>query len=384
MNVLMLLANPFVYDDRVYREAQSLMAEGHRVTLIGWDRTGEHLQCEDVDGIEVHRVCNPTLVRLLRRQHLQRFYFWWQAVQMASAISCDMVHCHDLSTLPAGLRLKEITGACLVYDAHDLYTYNLRRDAARVLEGTFRRIERRAAASVDALIVADDTYRDYFQCAGYREMVTVMNCKPLLYEGYQHPGNPVFELLYIGTLTRSRLLEEVVEVVGGMSGVRLTVAGLGPLAGRLERMSSCYENVFFLGRLPRQEVLPRTRSADAVVCLIDPADPNNRISSTNKQFEAMVAGRPVIASAGTRSGEITAAEDCGLIVDNTSDDLRRAVSQLRDDPSLCRRLGENGLHAAFGRYNWPRESDKLVQLYRELGDRQRHRRRSDGRRQRYG
>ena len=108
-----------------------------------------------------------------------------------------------------------------------------------------------------------------------------------------------------------------------------------------------------------------TQAADAVVCMIDPRDHNNRIASANKQFEAIVSGRPIIATRGTRSGEITEDESCGLVIEYTKDALKDAIVRLRDDQSLRRQLGEQALQAAIRRYNWETDSRILTKIYSE-------------------
>jgi len=113
-------------------------------------------------------------------------------------------------------------------------------------------------------------------------------------------------------------------------------------------------------------VIPITQNSDAVICVIDPSAFNNRIASANKQFEAMVCGRPIICTKGTRSGEITEAEKCGLTVDYSKGDLRKAIITLRDNPKLCEELGRNALKAAIEKYNWEKQEEKLLKIYEEI------------------
>jgi len=94
--------------------------------------------------------------------------------------------------------------------------------------------------------------------------------------------------------------------------------------------------------------------------MINPNDINNKIATANKQFEAMVCGRPIICTKGTRSGEITRNEDCGLVVDYTKEALSEAIIKLRDSPGLCEKLGRNALKAAINKYNWEIEEKKLI------------------------
>ena len=42
--ILMILANPFTNDSRVYNEASSLTKAGHEVTVLAWDNKGKKLE----------------------------------------------------------------------------------------------------------------------------------------------------------------------------------------------------------------------------------------------------------------------------------------------------------------------------------------------------
>lgn len=69
----------------------------------------------------------------------------------------------------------------------------------------------------------------------------------------------------------------LVDAVRGLDGVRLVIAGIGKsacVASLLER-SRKVPDVEFLGAVPREEILPLTLKANAVVSLRDPSDKNN-------------------------------------------------------------------------------------------------------------
>jgi len=109
-----------------------------------------------------------------------------------------------------------------------------------------------------------------------------------------------------------------------------------------------------------------TKKADAVFFMINPQDLNNRIGLGNKQFEAMVCGRPIICTKGTYSGEITEEEEVGLTVEYDKEGLKQAIVRLRDDAELRERLGRNALRAAATKYNWQKQEEKLIELYRSV------------------
>lgn len=370
-HVLMLVSNPVTYDPRVKSEAVSLAERDWRVTIVGWDRRSQFIPEEEADHVKVLRLRNTGYMKLLPLD-LLRLRPWWRsayrrAAKLHRSDPFQVVHCHDLDTLPTGVRLKRKLGLHLVYDAHEIWPSMIAKDAPGLIVNHFFNLERRLMRHVDGLIIAEERYRDYFESIDAPKAVTVMNTKRLIGTEYEPPRNDVFTLLYIGTLTRARFLPQLVDVCGQLEGVSLVIGGLGRLYDYLEKQCESYDNVEFIGSVPAENVLPLTLQSDAVCCMVDPSVANNRIATANKQFEAMVCGRPIICTKDTRSGEITREENCGLVIDYTEDALREAVMRLRDSPEFREELGRNALEAAINKYNWENEEKRLLELYEKTG-----------------
>ena len=156
-------------------------------------------------------------------------------------------------------------------------------------------------------------------------------------------------------------------MIGNIENVKFIIAGKKEnIYYEIENISENYENIKFLGSIPYHQVIPYTMDANLVLCMIKPDDINNKIATANKQFEAMVCGRPIICTKGTRSGEITEEEKCGLVVDYNREALRDSIIRLHDSPELCEKLGRNALKAAITKYNWKIEEKKLLKLYEKV------------------
>ena len=79
--------------------------------------------------------------------------------------------------------------------------------------------------------------------------------------------------------------------------------------------------------------------------------------------EAMVAGLPVITTAGTQIAPDIARVKAGLIVDGDSTALGSAISQLLQNPHQCAILGQNGQRFALNNYAWPSIARNLASAY---------------------
>jgi glycosyltransferase involved in cell wall biosynthesis len=370
MKVLMFVSNPFTYDPRVNNEAKSLVNAGYEVTVIAWDKQSQHLLRQDYDGIDVFRIRNTWFMKLLLKDFFRLPVWRREAYKKALGIyqqaNFDVIHCHDLDTLPIGVRLKKKFGMPLIYDAHEIYGYMMTRVLPRPIANMFLLAEKRLLKSVDHIINVCEAQKDYFTGITDKPISIIMNCKPLQNLEYEPPVNKgAFTLLYIGTLSRPRTLLELVDVVEELHDVRCVIGGMGvPSYERaLKDKCSRVSNVDFIGVVPFDDVIPMTREADAIFMMVDPKDLNNRMGLGNKQFEAMVCGRPIICTRGTYSGELTEQEDVGLTVEYDKETIKGAIIKLRDDPQLRERLGRNALNAAITRYNWQRQEEKLLKVY---------------------
>jgi glycosyltransferase involved in cell wall biosynthesis len=376
LNVLMFASNPFTNDPRVYNEARSLVQVGHKVTVIAWDREKRNPQRQSWDGIDVARVRTCLSVSWGMGSwpwHIFHLLSWqWLAYRKALTLNkvnaFNVIHCHDLDTLYIGIRLKRKLGLPLVYDAHEMYGY-MASSVAPVWAGSmFSRLERWLVRETDRVITVSEAMRKYFTGITDKPISVAMNCKPLLNLEYQPPDRGKFTLVYIGLLDKTRTIPWLIKTVKELPRVNCVIGGIGKRDYVQVIKTECdgTSKVNFLGRVPLDDVLSTTKRADCIYLMIDPEHPYAQIALGNKQFEAMVCGRPIICTKDTYSGELTEKEKVGLAVEYTEDALKQAIIKLRDDSELRERLGRNALRAAITKYNWQSQEKKLLKLYRDI------------------
>jgi len=372
MKILMILANPFTNDARVYNEAISLIKAGHNVTVLAWDKTKKHSAIDKKDKINIIRSYNSKFMDVLPYD-IFRLHFWWKkgyrdALKIYEKKRFDVVHCHDLSSLPIGVKLKKKLGIVLVYDAHEIWGNMVAKDLPKWWSNYYFRLEKRLIKNADNVIIAEDRYSDYFKGITNKKLVTILNCKHIISKDYISPKNKKFTIIYIGTVNAARYILELIDVVKEIKDVNCIIGGIGKkdYVNEIENKVKSIKNINFLGTVPLDDVIPLTLKSNAVVCMINPDIYNNKIATANKQFEAMVCGRPIICTKGTRSGEITEQEKCGLVVEYSKKSLREAIIKLKDSPMLCEDLGKNAFKSSLLKYNWDNQEKKLVNLYKNI------------------
>jgi len=373
----MFVANSLTNDPRVYSEATSLLKAGYGVTVVAWDSKRENPPRQTWDGIDIVRVRTRLSPKYGAASWLWNGFnllLWWQqayrrALLLNKSLRFDVIHCHDFDTLAIGTMLKRKLKIPLIYDAHEIYGYMMARTFPLRVASIFLWLEKRLVTKADRIINVHEAQKRYFSTITDRPISIIMNCKPLQSMEYQPADNEgKFTVLYIGALHKGRAVPMLVQAVKRLQSVHCIIGGIGhpDYVQALKEECSRISNVSFLGRVPLDEVIPMTRKSDCVFLMVDPADLNNRMGLGNKQFEAMVCGRPIICTRGTYSGELTEREEVGLTVEYTEEALKQAIIKLRDNPGLREKLGRNALEAAIAKYNWQNEEMKLLELYKSL------------------
>lgn len=368
----MTLSNPFTHDARVYNEARSLVKAGHKVTVLGWDKKRENPPLEIKDGIDIFRSYNTKFMDHLPYD-IFRMHFWWKkgyrdALELHEKKHFDVVHCHDLDSLPIGVKLKKKLGLPLIYDAHEIWGYMVAEGLLKAWAGYYLLKEKNLIKYVDRIITVSDILKEYFNKISQKKLTIIMNCKSLKGTKYEPLNNNCFTLLYLGNLRKTRFLLELVDVVKQIPNVNCKIGGSGRDVAYINTLMdkiSKTENVDFIGRIPLENVLPITKESDVVICMFNPKY-YVRIGLPNKVFESMICGRPILVTKNTYSGKFVEKEKCGLIIPYTKEDLKKAIIELRDNQKLREELGKNALNAAIRKYNWPNQEEKLIKLYEDF------------------
>lgn len=353
------------YDTRVLlKECISLVKNGFEVHLVVADGKG----FEDYNGIQIHDVGKS-------KGRLNRFFKTTKAVyKKGLELDADVYHFHDAELMPSGIKLKK-KGKKVIYDSHEdlprqlmskhYINYFLRKPISVVIEW----YEDYAAKKFDFIITATPHIQKRF--VKLNKASLDVNNYPLLSELNTEAidwASKKNEVCYIGSITQIRGLEQVIDAMEYLEGVRLNLAGsFSPQTFRnnLETRKG-WEKTNFLGQINRDEVKQVLRQSQVGIVTFLPFG-NHTHSQPNKLFEYMAQGIPLVASNFDLWRTIIDKVNCGICVDPSSPKaIASALEDLLSDKNKAQKMGDNGRNAVLSTYNWESEEKKLLQLYNAL------------------
>jgi glycosyltransferase involved in cell wall biosynthesis len=372
--VLMLLSNPFRPDPRVHKEAKALTKAGNRVTILCWDRERKHQRKEMIDGIGILRFGPRSAFSEPLKFMATLPMFWCNAINYARKREWDIIHCHDLDTLPLGIVLTRRKRVPLVYDSHEIYSSMVEEAVQGALLSLTGRLEKWLAKKPGAVICVNDRFADILGGWGVKRPIIIMGCPEVpdvprdveesVRKNISPDGKPV--VLYIGMLEPHR---NQVELARGFAadkcpGAILVMGGFGSLAGKIKAING--KRFKYISEVKPADLPAYNQAADILVAVYDPKYGNNRDSVPNKLFEAMSAGKPIVVAKGTWTGETVEKTGCGLMATYGTDEVFGAIDRLLSDSALYNECAKKGRDAYEREYNWPNMEKRLLALYDDL------------------
>lgn len=410
--VLVLSAHRGMLDRRIVAQLNELSATGRQVTFVTTpvDLIGSGLlEAVRVVGLESvtegsRGHLNPGLlkrayralplgIRLLRRD-VTYFLKPTQAppdtahlLSLAESLDADVIHCHDLETLPAAAIVKAAiakrTGKTpkLIYDTHELFPF---QEPSGLFQRYWLAQERKLIHEADAIVavnasVADELARLHKISAPvvlYNSFgVTFPKDATARQDAIRRLGVPPEStlpvVLFQGGLTWPRNLKNLVLAFESLkTTANLSILGGGPAEKGIRQLIAARKlsNVSIASWVPPDELLGIVRCVDMGIipyrgdrCL------NDRFCTPNKLFEFMEAGIPICASDLPELRRIVRECALGDVYDMSAP---KAIAHAVADCLSRAKAGEFvGLRERMRteHLRWPAQARTLRALYDRLG-----------------
>ncbi len=401
-------------DPRVYKEAMTLLGEGHIVTVLAAGKYGLNLEKKTVHkGILVIRHqfvprLYGTILSLLRRlrgsaksRHLtgkdparmgrveahlvhlalELYTFIFSISVLGEAVRqrADVYHAHDFDTLLPAYLASRANGAKLVYDSHELWLEQnrlaprlpLQKRLLWLLEGILAR-------QADLVITVSDPFADELtRRYGIRRPLVLMNCPQYtkvqpsaeIRDSLRGDGNKKIAI-YIGGLLHNRGLEQLIESAQYLRKAIVVIIGDGLLRESLEQKVKerrLEDKVRFTGWIPQGELLLYAASADVGVGPYQSTCLNYQYTLENKLFEYLMGGLPIAVSDQPQRRQIVEKHGVGKVFDEKDPrSIAQAIDSIVSDEERYQEMHRRAREVAREEFNWEVQAEKLVEAYEKL------------------
>jgi glycosyltransferase involved in cell wall biosynthesis len=317
----MIVHSYYEEDPRVRREAESLVASGRGVVVLGLRQPGAPVTSE-VAGVRVHhldvqRHQGAGLGVYLREYLSFLLRAMWQAVRLHRRERFALVQVHSLPDflVAAALPLR-LVGVPVLLDLHEAMPEFFRSrfpGASNPLVHRLLRLQERLSIALStATITVNPPMRDrLIELGTPADKVGVVVNSPSLarfdasaYRRRTFREDGRLRLVYTGALTPTYELDVALEALARIAADRpdldptLELYGRGDseasLRGRADELAVA-ERVTFHGRIPIDEVPAAVAMADIGLAPTR-HDPFTDMSLSTKVFEYAAMGKPVVAS----------------------------------------------------------------------------------------
>ena len=337
-----------------YELARELIARGHELHVVG---------TEPRPGLVAHAPDRLGKLRLLR--HVDLLYI--RVGFMSWLERCTWLRLLRPS-VPVVWEMNAPSEEALQFGNGPDCLAAFRRDLAR---------KRRLARLVDAAVCVSDVMADYTRDRfGIDRCVVAPNgADPAAFERLDPEPTVLarfdnrFVVFWAGDPSLPwQGLDQITEAADICRGSAPDVLFCMLLAGEPHTPLAHRDNMLLLKGTDSATARRYLRDADVSLAVYHTYawSPVGFYGSSLKLFESMAAGKPTIATDIGQSRQVVRDGVNGLLVPADGRAVARAILQLRDDPALCRRLGEAARQRIASAYTWRHTVDHIEPLLCEL------------------
>ncbi|RWZ59079.1 glycosyltransferase [Halobacillus fulvus] len=282
-------------------------------------------------------------------------------------------HSNDLNTLPQGyicskLRFKRRK---LVYDSHEVQTSRTGYESAY-----HGKLEAFLIKRIDSMIVENHTRAQYNEDL-YGFYPNVVHNYPFkqktkqneeiisLHDKLDLPKDEKI-LLYQGGIQTGRGLENLVKAAPLFKEGTLVFIGDGKIKSKLEKMVEDMDlghKIKFIPKVPLEDLPKYTKNAYLGFQVLNNVCFNHYSASSNKLFEYMMSGIPVVACDFPEISKVVQGEGTGVCVDSHDhESIAEGVNYILSNPEKREEMVRN-CHSAKHKFNWEMEKDNLLTVF---------------------
>ncbi|PNW37196.1 UNVERIFIED_CONTAM: hypothetical protein BEN50_16200 [Euhalothece sp. KZN 001] len=370
---LHIVRNSVTYDSRILKETESIQNANlfKQVEICAFQDNKNDAEHDDFQGRKVWRVPLQTkrLPKDLLSQLIKYCEWHWRVIKTYGNQQISVIHCHDLEPLPIAVHLKLLTGARLIYDAHELETE--RAGSSGIRQWMVKVVERLMIRWVDAMITVSPSIQRWYQnkypllsCSLVRNIPKRIACHAQSKNLRDILGikGDVLLFIYLGGLSKGRGIENMLSAFQDPRVFHhLLIMGSGFLYSEVQLAMTACSRIHYLNPVPPSQVLEYVVGADIGISLVEDIALSYCYCLPNKLFEYLLSGLPVLVSDLTDQKSLVEQYQAGCVTDTAPQSIVDVLS------SISREKYEqlkSGLDERTQNLDWEYEAQELLKIYR--------------------
>ena len=372
---LHLTMTPCLNESRLMRHARYTLSNGIcREVVVAAAMSPGLARRESVSpGLIIERIAPPRQWLLVSKVRgvLRLLELVFGMIRIAVRCRPRIVVAHTLALLPVALLAARISGAQVVYDAHELETEKNGLSGAR--QKIARLTERVCIRHVAAVIVVGDAIAEWYRSAYPGLHPFVVRNVPEAVSAPARDGTSSLRnrlglpgkasvFLYLGAFSHGRRIEQLLRVFSSVPNDRhLVLLGSGSLRDMIQSVAERHINIHCLDAVPSREVLAWASGADIGICGGENVCLSYFLSLPNKLFEYLHAGLPVLVPDWPEMGGVVERYRCGWTVGDADADWVQRIVAI--DHRSARAM-HAGVAVAAVAFSWEAEAEQLLAAYK--------------------
>tara|TARA_B100002019_G_scaffold292538_1_gene316030 strand:+ start:4073 stop:5179 length:1107 start_codon:yes stop_codon:yes gene_type:complete len=348
------------YDTRIlYKQCVSSLSVAQRVYLIVADGKGNEI----VEGVNIVDLGLPQTL-------FQRFFITQRKLfSKLKQLNADLYQFHDPELIPVSWWFAK--HRAVIYDAHENLIDQIKHKSTLkhfsfllypfIKWGIFKMLYR-----FKLILCATE---EIYQALGHQKKRVIYNYpifKPFLGES-ETEQEEEFKICYIGSLSKVRGIDKIIQAVSEIKGLKLVLAGVFSEENYKSYCMSLsgWNKVEHLGWINQDKATKVIKQCALGMCILKPT-PAYIDAIPTKVLEYMSCSIPFIATELRFCEAIVRKHKCGLIVKNEVKAIKKGILYYKNNENERIKHGQNSLKAIHNNYRWRNEEQKLLESYKEV------------------
>ena len=281
----------------------------------------------------------------------------------------DFLWANDLDTLCANYLIARLKNKKLIFDSHEYFTEVPELIDRPLVKSFWKFIERRILPNLENVLTVSPSIvllykKEYNIDAKLLRNLPVKNKPFVKIDNIKSHGKKV--LIYQGAININRGIEYMVEAMQYIDNAILYIIGSGDISDKIIRLIKVLDldkKVKMIGEIPLEKIHGYTKQADLGLSLEEEKGLNYRFSLSNKLFNYIQAGLPVLVSPLLEMKIIVNHYEIGKIISrHEAEHIAKEVNLMINNQKRMSIWSRNAKKAAL-ELNWEKEKYIIEDLF---------------------